>query len=219
MMNLEWLDKFRADRKDHWSNAVFRVDRHICATDTRILVAVVSDAPGFAEPIHERRDGKGTVADSVRGYLAADFSGAIEIDRSALADFAGPMFEPSTITCPECNGRKHVRHECSCRFCTELTQPCEDCNETGIVEEEPSTRNGWIGQRLFDLNLIAKLLALAPAGVTIFIKDKPQSKQPTMIRTADWICCVMPMDADSVIKRGVNPEKWKRFELRKAVTA
>jgi hypothetical protein len=156
-----WLNDF-CDPKGHreWHKKPFQVGEHVCASDTRTLVAVKGD--GFDPIQHEQAWNAVEISTAIHGMLNVATPG--ECDAAALVDFCGPYQPPKTITCPECSGKGHKPHDCGCDLCEADEEECDTC-ENGKVTEI-SERFGIINGKMFQLNYLAK----------VFDRTKPEGK-------------------------------------------
>ena len=153
----DWLSWFTADSEDSPVTGIFALpDGRRAATDGRM--AVVTDEPGTVTT-PKRQSIPAALANMLK-QPALHESGAITGDK--LREAVGPCSHPEPTICSKCRGMKETPHYCDCELCEANTEPCELCDETGIIWEYGPDNYCTLWGTPFDRNKIAYVLEHAP---------------------------------------------------------
>lgn len=171
----DWLKWFVADNDynglDKW---FILADGRRCATDMR--QAVITSLPSETNQIPG--EAKESIKDNIPKILSAPASIDAIFNYADLVTRIGPHKSITTVTCPNCKGKKTRPHHCYCELCEADTESCEECDETGTIDEYPADEQVLIFGTPFDLHRVSYIFAHCPAAtdcrveLTQFLNNK-----------------------------------------------
>jgi len=156
----DWLQWFTHDYHDETQHLFRLPDGRTAATDGK--VAVVTTEKTAAEPVTLVR--RESIPEFIVGMLESPAIKSNTLSRARIKEIFGVCEHPQQTVCSECKGEKVVPHYCGCYLCEAEEEKCGECEGTGVEDELPDTRPVNVWSEPVNANLVAYVLAHAPAS-------------------------------------------------------
>lgn len=206
MSDWSWLsqlcDPDRAPTRSVWT-LTLNGEQWVAATNGRVLVATRGETGVVPDSAIAQRI-PSLIADAQKGA-------AVSVKWAQVRAFVGApaVFAPICPTCnnvghlgecEECNGIGHTECECSCGDVHDKS--CLECDGIGLercptcdLKQYPEIRKGWIGDSLFNLNLLAPVVFRLDADV-VTMRHSPRphgTESQVLFESPEWLMIVMPL--------------------------
>lgn len=185
---IHWMEWFADDIRSHWAKGMLlSSDGQTFATDG--MLCVIDRTGTVTGQICERQPCAKAVSDWMNeAHKATDWK---PMPFDELVAFCWPCEHPRMDTCPKCQGKKKVSHDCPCEYCTEQYEPCNFCEEAGECKTMPEARPGNMIGLDMDCQILSYLFAHASKQSAY---EWRRSKQTMQIRTPEWMAFMQSMD-------------------------
>jgi len=160
MQCVDWLRWFTNDDHDETQH-FFRLPGGRTAA-TSGYFAVVTAEKTAKEPV--TLVFRKMIPELIVGMLETPAIKSNTLSRTRMMDLFGECDHPRSTVCSECKGEKIVPHDCGCYLCEANQEECGECDGKGAKTELPETRPVNVWSEPINANLVAYVLAHAPAA-------------------------------------------------------
>lgn len=194
-----WLMFFRnPDDYPDWSKTPFRLaDGRYAATDSKIAAVTAEQMP-FDVPMPDEKMMNRVAV--ISKCLAEPAQKTITLPRETVLAMFGPCEHPVISECEDCDGTGFVPHNCSCDLCEVDDEDCRNCDGIGKAQSTPDTQYALLWGHPLNANLVAYVLAHAPAAEQYTLEICSQNGVHHLrIVTPTWTAIVVMM-MDNVLR-------------------